>query len=774
MAGGKRIKGITIEIDGETKGLDKALKNVNSSIGKTQAQLKDVDKLLKLDPTNTELLQQKHGMLSTSINETRQKLETLKNAEKQAEEQFKEGKISQEQYEALKREIVATEEQLKKLESTAGSSNAKLAEVSATAGKIGQSAQNAGKAIMPISAATAGIGVAAIKTTADFDSAMSKVQAISGATGSDFDALRAKAREMGSKTKFSATESAEAMSYMAMAGWKTEDMLQGLDGIMNLSAADGLDLATTSDIVTDGLTAFGLSANDSSHFADVMAASASNANTNVSMLGESFKYVGPVAGAMNYSIEDTSLALGLMANSGVKASQAGTALRTLMTNMAKPTENMEKAMDDLGISLTDSQGNMKSFKDVMLNLRKGFSGLSEDQQAQYAATIAGKEGMSGLLAIVNASDADFNKLSESIGNADGAAEKMAKVMQNNLSGQLTILKSALQELAISIGDQLMPIIKLIVSGIQGFINMLNNAPGPVKTLISVLLVLIAAAGPVLMLFGKLAFAISNITALMSTVTFASKITGAIGVIGKAVSGLFSLIMAHPVIAVITAIIAIVVVLYNKCAWFRDAVNTILTKVKEFFQGFGDKVAGIKDSVVTAFTNMVTSIKTKAGNIKDSIVDGFNKAIDFITDLPKKAYNWGKDFIQELINGIKSMVSNITSAVSDIAAKIRSFLHFTVPDEGPLVDAPKWMPDMIDLMIGGIKKSQPRLQKAIKGLAGNMQDGITIDAAFAGATAAGTQEIVLQNTVMLDGTPIYNKTERHISRRQQGAMRAKGR
>lgn len=319
-----------------------------------------------------------------------------------------------------------------------------------TVGKMGAAA------LAATTTAVVGFGAASIKTGMDFDSSMSNVAAISGATGSDLDALRAKAKEMGATTQFSASEAADAMGYMAMAGWKTGDMLDGIGGIMNLAAASGEDLATTSDIVTDALTAFGLQASDSGHFADILAAASSNANTNVSMLGESFKYVAPVAGAMGYSAEDVSVALGLMANSGIKASQAGTSLRTLMTNMAKPTKQMAAAMDTLGVSLTDDQGNMKSLNEVMLELRGGFSKLTDSQKAEVAASLAGKEGMSGLLAIVNSSDADFNKLTEAINNSNGAAEEMAKTMNDNLAGDIKILKSAFESLQLAISDELSP------------------------------------------------------------------------------------------------------------------------------------------------------------------------------------------------------------------------------------------------------------------------------------------------------------------------------
>ena len=344
---------------------------------------------------------------------------------------------------------------------------------------IGDIAQKGMKATCDIlkgaTVAISGIGTAAVKVGSDFEGAMSKVEAISGASGQELEKLTEKAKEMGSTTKFSATESANAFEYMAMAGWKTEDMLNGIEGIMNLAAASGEDLATTSDIVTDALTAFGLSAADSTHFADVLAQASSNANTNVGMMGETFKYVAPVAGALGYTAEDTATAIGLMANAGIKSSQAGTSLRSMMSRLTKPTKEVQGAMDALGVSLTNSDGTMKTLNEVMLDLRKGFAGLSEAEAAQMASSLAGQEAMSGLLAIVNASDDDFNKLQNSIYNCDGAAAKMADTMNNNLQGQITILKSGLEGLGISIYENMQTPCMEVVKTAQDMIQQLQEA-----------------------------------------------------------------------------------------------------------------------------------------------------------------------------------------------------------------------------------------------------------------------------------------------------------
>lgn len=325
------------------------------------------------------------------------------------------------------------------------------------------------------------IGAAALKTTADFDAGMSEVKAISGATGTEFKQLETKAIQMGAKTKYSATEAASAFKYMAMAGWDTNDMLSGISGVMNLAAASGEDLATTSDIVTDALTAFGLSAKDSSHFADILAQASSRSNTNVGLMGETFKYVAPVAGALGYSAEDCAVAIGLMANSGIKASQAGTALRSLFTRLAKHTDTVAAAMEKYNITLTDANGNMKPLSTLMSEMRDRFSGLSEAQKANLAATLAGQDGMSGLLAIVNSSDDDFKNLTDSINNADGASERMAKTMQDNLKGSFTIFKSTVESAAISIGKKLTPEVRKFVDTGTSLVKKFNDMSDAEKT-----------------------------------------------------------------------------------------------------------------------------------------------------------------------------------------------------------------------------------------------------------------------------------------------------
>lgn len=658
-----RLKGITLEIGGNVTGLDKALREVNQTISTTQKNLRDVERLLKMDPGNTELLSQKQRLLRDAVDETKEKLNQLKEADRVAKEQLDSGDLGQDKYDALQREIAETEQKLKSLQDEQKKFGSVASQELQAAGDkisgVGDKVAGAGeKMTKSVTLPIVGVGTAIVKTAADFEAQMSKVSAISGATGGDLEKLEAKAREMGEKTKFSATESAEAFEYMAMAGWKTEDMISGIDGILNLAAASGADLATTSDIVTDALTGFGLAAEDAGHFADIMAAASSNANTNVEMMGETFKYVAPVAGALGYSAEDVSVAVGLMANSGIKASQAGTSLRTLLTNMASPSKDMKAAMDDLGVSLEDDAGNMKTFREVMDDLRGSFGQgnisadrfqeklnslnaqlengkIKEDKynegieelmheaygaegavKAQYAAMLAGKEGMSGLLAIVNASEEDYNKLTGAIENCDGVSQDMADTMNDNLQGQIQILVSQLQELALSLAETLMPIIKDVVAHIQNLVDKFNNLSPKTQEMIVKIGLIVAAVGPVLLIVGKVIAAIGGIVGGIG------KLIGVIATIAPALGGLLPAISgivaaAAPFLiggAIIAGIIAGVVLIVKHWDDIKEAAGKVKDDVAENWAYMKESISETASNIKEAISGKWTEIKEKTSDI----------------------------------------------------------------------------------------------------------------------------------------------------------------
>ena len=865
-----RIQGITIEIGGDTTKLQTALKGVNTEIRNTQREIKDVEKLLKLDPGNTELLAQKHKLLGQAVTETKEKLETLKAAAEQANTALANGEISQGQYDALQREIIETEQELKRLEEQANQSATALQKISATGEKlknVGGNIESAGKKLLPVTATVTALGTASVKTAADFESAMSRVAAVSGAAGSDLDALSAKAREMGSKTKFSATEAAEAMNYMAMAGWKTEDMLDGLEGVMNLAAASGESLGTTSDIVTDALTAFGLTAKDSGHFADVLAAASSNANTNVSMMGETFKYAAPIAGALGFSVEDTAEAIGLMANAGIKGSQAGTSLRTIMSNLSGDVKICGANIGEVTIATANADGSMRGLSEILADCRVAFAGLTESEKAAAAETLVGKNAMSGFLALMNAGEADVKKLAGAIDYCDGSAKKMADTMNDNLEGQLTILKSALEELAISVGELLIPALKEIVQWLQGLVGFLNSLPEGVKKVIVVIALATAALGPVLIIIGKVISAIGTIMTLMP------KMAAAINTAKTAFSAFSAVLMANPialVIAAIAALAAAFIYLWNtnekfrqfwidlwenikqvaaaagkaigdflKSAWegirnviqtvwngiasffgviwngirttvttvvngiasflnaawngikaaavavwsaissfirtawngIQTVISTVVTGIRSFLSSSWNAIKGvitaalnairtafstvwngiktvvttvtngikgtvttawngikstitsvlgsIKSAVNGAFAAMWSGIRTTVAGIYSTIQSGFGNAVSYIRGLASSAFQWGADIINGIVNGIRACIGNVVNAVSGVASTIRSYLHFSVPDVGPLTDFESWMPDFMKGLADGIEKSKGMVKDAVSGLAADM-------------------------------------------------------
>lgn len=692
-----RIKGITVEIGGDTTGLDKALKSVNTSIKSTQSALKDVNRLLKLDPSNTELLSQKQRLLKDAIGATKEKLDSLKVAQEQAKQQLENGELGQDKYDALQREIVETEEELRRLQQEAATTSTALSKIDVAGQKmeaVGNSIAGAGKKMMGITTVIGGVGVAAVKTAADFDSAMSQVAAVSGATGDDFDALRDKAREMGAKTKFSATEAAEAMNYMAMAGWKTGDMLDGIEGVMNLAAASGEDLATTSDIVTDALTAFGLTAKDSGHFADILAAASSNANTNVSMMGETFKYCAPIAGALGFSAEDTAEAIGLMANAGIKSTQAGTALRTIMNNLSGDIKISGKAIGDVTIATTNADGSMRSLSDILGDCRTAFGSLTESEKAQTAESLVGKNAMSGFLALMNAAPADVDKLSGAIANCDGVSEKMATTMQDNLAGQLTILKSQLQELAISFGDILMPAIRSIVSKLQGFVDKLNGMDEGTKRTIVTIALLVASIGPLLIIIGttisKIGVAMQGFVKLANGV---SKLkvtiqggTGILGKLGAALGGVSAPVLA--VVAVIAVLVAAFVHLWRTNEGFRDAIIGTWNRIKDTISGFCQGIVDRLNALGFQFTDIVDVLKTvwdgfcqilapifegvfnHIANILSTVTGVITGILDvfigIFTGNWSQAWTGVKEIFSSIWNGISSFFTNILNVIKGVA------------------------------------------------------------------------------------------------------------
>ena len=701
------------------QGLEKQIKAQNDVVELNKSHAKDLtDHLQKW--------QKKQASLQTEIEATKkaieesakatgenseetQKLKTrlteLQKEEKKAGEQVEacETKISKHKVATNKSEQALAELQVELKKTNQALKDAAWEKWEKGAQKAADNMTKVGKAMMPVTTAIVGMGTAAIKTTADFDSGMSAVQAISGATGDDLEALRDKALEMGGKTAFSASEAASAMEYMAMAGWTTEDMLAGIEGVMAAAAASGEDLALTSDIVTDGLTAFGLSAKDSAHFADVLVKAGNSANTSVSMMGETFKYAGAVCGTLGITIEDAAIATGLMGNAGIKASEAGTALRSGLTNLVKPTKQMATAMEKYGVSIQTTDDGSVDFMATMKNVRETLGGLDETTQAAAISTIFGKEAMSGWAAIVNATDEDFQNLTTAIYGAEGAAQQAADVRLDNLTGQFTILKGTIEGIAIQVGDILMPTIKKVVKKIQEWATAFSELDEDQKKQIVTIAGIVAAIGPALIVVGKVVSVIGKIRKAFD----ALKKLKSVFTIFKTGFKLLAASAAGPVVAIAAVVAAIVgVIAYIKHLWdtnedFRKAVTkiwenikktakdvwnaiketiggaiekaqeTVSNTVKKIEKAAKDAWNSIKTTASTTWENIKSTINTKIENARATVASTTEKIKTTMSNAWNSAKSTATTTWENIRSAIATKIDSAKSTVSSVTNTIKS-------------------------------------------------------------------------------------------------------
>lgn len=812
---GTKIRGITIEIGGDTSGLNKALGSVNSQIKSTQSQLKDVERLLKLDPSNTELLTQKHKLLKEAVTETKDKLKTLK----ETQDKIDSGKVttSKEAYDALKREIVSCETSLKDLEKQAAQSNAVLVKTGEAFDKISEKADSAGKKMSVLTGAIAAGGVVAVKTTATFESAMSQVQATMGVTKDSMsvvngesvntmDTLNALAKEMGAKTAFSATECAQALNYLALAGYNTQQMCDTLPIVLNLAAAGDMELATASDMVTDAMSALGMGVDQAGKMVDQMSKTASTTNTSVSQLGEGILTIGATAKSIKGGTDELNTALGILANNGIKGAEGGTHLRNIILSLQKPTDAAAAIMESLGVAVYDSEGNMRSLNDILTDLNISMEEMTSEEKTNAIGDIFNKTDLASVNALLANTGDTWSNLQQTIADSGGAAQQMADTQLDNLNGQITILKSQIEGLLIQIGEKILPYIKKTVDGLSGVITWLSGLDSATQNMIMIILLIVAAIGPLLIFIGKMA---SGVSAIIKVVQILIPI----------VSSLNAVLAANPIILIIagiTALIVAIILLYNKCEWFRDGVNAIVgtivdfakevwDKISTFFtetipnafdaviswfkdnwqglllllvnpfagafkllydncEGFRNFVNGFVEKVVDAFTGFASDIKERAVSIGTHITDGIEVAIDYIRDLPHKMTEWGKDMIDGFVAGIKSKVSNVENAVIGIGNKIKSFLHFSRPDEGPLRDYETWMPDFIGRMAEQIEQQKGKITNAVQSMAGEMKFTPAI---------AGTSSTTSNTTNVFNGNYKFNDKSDIDYFMNQAALRLKG-
>ena len=946
--------------------MEKALSGVDKKLYGVEQSLKDVNKLLKLDPTNTELLNQKQKLLQQSISETKNRLETLKQASEQAAktagnyDAWKEaytpiqeeivktnekmdklkksmksmeesGQIDTEEYkklqteidesssrlkelktqkkqvddefghpispegmDALQREIIETTNDYKALRKEVGSANADLAKVSAVSGEFGNKVKGVGQSLLPVTGALTGVGAASTVMANNFNDAMSQAAGALDKPMSEMEDLRQLAIQTGQYTVFSATDAGNAITELAKGGLTEADIKAGaLKTTMDLAASSGMDLGEAANVVVQAMGAFGLSANESAEAANALAGAAAASSTDVEPLTQALAQCSAGAKNAGWSIQETTAVLARFADAGIEGSDAGTSLKTMLQRLAAPTDSAATMIEQLGIQTRDSSGTLLGASEIAEELQDKLGGLDSASRDAALSTIFGSDAMRAATVMMNSGTEGLQKYIDAA-NDQEAAQRLANSQMSDGSRAIEELKGSLETAAIQIGDTLAPIVQKVAELITALVNKFSALPEGVQQVIVVVGILVAALGPLLMIIGQISLGISAVAGALSKLSGIGGVaTKLVGGIKTAVTGLLGMITAHPVIAVITAIIAALVTLYNKCEWFRDGVNGILKAIKDgffaawdgivefftetipnawnemvsFFQGIPAWWSGIWDSVQAKFEsvwtsimeipiikelisiikdsferlkedlggiwtgikmlaentwefiknatlapvlllidlvtgdfeklksdleNILNNIKNAVANIWDSIkkitsniwseiknvvstlvslvketaISGFEALRDgiknAIRELPKivsdifekigstisgwidNAWEWGADFISGLKEGILTGVRGIVDAVKGIGDKIRSFLHFSRPDEGPLRDYETWMPDFIDGMVKGINENVYKVSNAVKRVAKTMSESM-----YGGipALASATQtNIVLNNNV----------------------------
>lgn len=921
--------------------MEKALSGVDKKLYGVEQSLKDVNKLLKLDPTNTELLNQKKKLLQQSISETKNRLETLKQASEQAAktagnyDAWKEaytpiqeeivktnekmdklkknmksmeesGQIDTEEYkklqteidesssrlkelktqkkqvddefghpispegmDALQREIIETTNDYKALRKEVGSANADLAKVSAVTGEFGNKVKGVGQSLLPVTGALTGVGAASTVMANNFNDAMSQAAGALDKSMSEMEDLRQLAIQTGQDTVFSATDAGNAITELAKGGLTEADIKAGaLKTTMDLAASSGMDLGEAANVVVQAMGAFGLSANESAEAANALAGAAAASSTDVEPLTQALAQCSAGAKNAGWSIQETTAVLARFADAGIEGSDAGTSLKTMLQRLAAPTDSAATMIEQLGIQTRDSNGDLLGASEIAEELQNKLGGLDSASRDAALSTIFGSDAMRAATVMMDSGTEGIQKYINAA-NDQEAAQRLANSQMSDGSRAIEELKGSLETAAIQIGDTLAPIVQKVAELITALVNKFSALPEGVQQVIVVVGILVAALGPLLMVIGQISLGISAVAGALSKLSGIGGVaTKLVGGIKTAVTGLLGMITAHPVIAVITAIIAALVTLYNKCEWFREGVNRILkairdgffvawdgivefftetipnawnemlssllanptirtivttitdsfTKLKENLNGIWngikqlaqnawefiknatlapvllmiDLVTGDFEKLKSDLENILNNIKNAVANIWDSIkeitsniwneiknvvstlvslvketaISGFEALRDgiknAIRELPKivsdifekigstisgwidNAWEWGADFINGLKEGILSGVRGIVDAVKGIGDKIRSFLHFSRPDEGPLRDYETWMPDFIDGMVKGINENVYKVSNAVKRVAKTMSESM-----YGGtpALASATQtNIVLNNNV----------------------------
>lgn len=803
----KKLKGLVLEIGGDTTKLVDSLKGPEKECSDLQSKLKSVNQMLKFDPTNTELLAQKQRLLKEQISSTEDKLKLLKETQRQFIADG--GNVDSSQYIALQQEIQKTESNLKRLKSEQSGVSAELEAFGKKLEQTGDKIETMGKKVAPVSAAVGAGLTVATKNASDFEDGMAKMSTLFDTTQTSVKDLSEEFIKLSNETGKGATELAEAGYQALSASVPIQNVGKFVKTSAELAKVGFTDTSTAVDVLTTAINAYGLSANDADKIANNLVNTQNLGKTTVNELAYSMGKIIPTASSMGVNLNNLCTVYAEMTKQGIATAEATTYANEMLNEIGDSGSTVAGILQqETGESFQQLMDDGNSLGDVLQILKDYAERTGTNFNELWSSTSAGKAA----LAITNSGAEEFNNTLQTMATStDVLGEGLDKLSTPSAKAKKAMnqLKNDAMELGQVILESVAPIIEQLAEQIEAFTNWFSNLDPSIKQVIVVVLAMIAALGPVLIFVGKICKGISSIISLVGTIgpalsSLNSFLSPIISGIGSALSGLFGLIMANPVVAVIVGIVAVIAVLWAKCEWFRDGVTNLINQVRDLFvngwnsfkQAWNDGIANLKNKIDTffqnlgeGFSNSLNGLSTWIGNFiggikqwgSDLIQKGKNAVRGFVNSIGDKlgglgdeALTWGSHMINGFISGIKSRIGSLISTVTSIPKKIRRLLHFTRPDEGPLRDYETWMPDMMDGLSQGIKANEYKVIDAMKNVASMMDVNAYSSANVTKAlNSTNTTTINLNVVSELDGRQVAKSVAKSVTRSTSSRLAFQG-